>query len=149
MGEVIPLDYFSRRWPDDRPGLREPYGPWRAIDLRGRRPDGHPGAPYGPNGRVILVVGQVWVECDSQRLYVIKQLDFTNSSLYSYDVAFEEYGRGGQIEIYPDEVFRSQMQVWDEFDSLRSASKVPRVRVVNESSEIGCSIYDGDGYRID
>ena len=149
MGDVIPINYLSSRWPNDRPGLRKDDEAWRAIDLRGRRPDGHHGAFYAPNGKVSLAVGQVWVEYNSQRLYVIKQLDYTQSALYSYDVVFQEYGRGGQPEIYPDVVFRSQMQIWDEFDAERSASEVSWVRVVNESSEIGYSVYDEDGYRID
>jgi hypothetical protein len=149
MGDVIPFDYFSTQWPEDRAGLRKPDEAWRAIDLRGRRPAGHPGTADTSQGKVRLATSQVWVEYHTQRLFVITQLYFTQGPLYSYDVVFEEYGRGGPSEIYPDTVFRSQMQIWDEFDAERTATMVPWLRVVNESHEFSYSIYDEDGYRID
>lgn len=118
MGEVIPFPDQSR-WPSDRPGLRKPNGPWRTIDLKGRRPSGHPAPEYGPRGRVKLAIGQVWVECHSQELYVVKDLVDARCSLYSYDVVLIAYKRERIQRVLAEATIRCTMQVWDRFESER------------------------------
>lgn len=162
MGEVIAFPDFSR-WPSDRPGLRKRNAPWRAIDLKGRRPSGHPPAlAYGPHGRVKLALDQTWVECHTQQLYVIKDLIYTRTTLYSYDVTLVAYKQERVQRVLAEATLRCTMKVWDQFESQRRKG-VSELRELAETDSgspwkgtptagsFALSFFglDEDGYRID
>lgn len=161
MGDVIPF-IDPKEWPCNRPGLRKSDGPWRTIDLKGRRPVGHRPPTYGPRGGVLLAIDQVWVEYHSQELYVIKDLVYTRGTYYSYDVVLAAYKQERVQRVLAEGTLRYTMQIWDQFEADRKERVEELCELAENDPEspwrgtgtAGASALsffglDGDGYRID
>ncbi len=126
MGEVLYLSDYQRpsavkikprrrrRRVKRRP--KKAAGPWRFADLQGRRPRGHSKIKYGPRGRVLMALDQVWVDGATQELWVVHDLvpvKHRKGSLYPNDVLLIAY-RGTRFWKLAETTVRLTMRVWDQ-----------------------------------
>jgi len=87
---------------------------WRFKDLQGGRPQGHPAhIERGPKGRIILAVGQVWVEGHTQNLVVIRELWVARNTFYPHDVVFAPYLNKCEAHCLAETTFRMTHEIWD------------------------------------
>lgn len=118
MGEVVNFPWHPLR--GQRRMTEAKAGTWTFASLNGARPLKHPELQYGPDRRVTLEVGQVWVWCECQELWVIKKLNPIRKGFYINDVTIARYRlRVMYPDCIPEGEFRMRFQVWDAFAASR------------------------------
>ncbi|MDB5264554.1 MAG: hypothetical protein JWN64_125 [Parcubacteria group bacterium] len=162
MGDILEFPEVPDRWPSSRPGLRKPNGPWRAIDLKGKPPEGHQSPSYGPRGKVLIATEQVWIEGHTQRVYVVVELINIRDTFYPHDVIFASYKDMSKRRRLAETTFRLSMKIWDVFEVERKplvesvcvgAKHDPTSpwKGVPQASVYALNFFglDNEGYRID
>lgn len=86
---------------------------WHMADLGGHRPTGHPTLKRGPRGKVLLELGQVWVEPHNDELWVIDEIKKVRDAFYPHDVLLIRY-QGCVVRKIAESSLRSGFQVWDD-----------------------------------
>ncbi|MDE2071401.1 MAG: hypothetical protein KGI70_01545 [Patescibacteria group bacterium] len=128
MGEVIYLAHHIARRQKTKLKVRRKKLP-PAIrreklrvfkDLKGKRPKGHPKVKRGKRGKVILQVGQVWVEGHTQRLWVLTDMAVARKSFYKHDVIMSAYKSSG-FQIFSEATLRMTMTIWDDWGAEQKA----------------------------
>jgi hypothetical protein len=95
-----------------RKGIKSLPGIPRLADLAGKRPRGHPKLERTERGRVLLALGQVWVERHSSELWVIREMVIQPNG--KARVYLSRYGSRAVVYDYGEANFRSNMAVWEQ-----------------------------------
>lgn len=104
---------------------------FRLANLKGKRPRGHPEIKRNSHGKVLLAASQVWVEKDTDDLWVIKELcECANGR---QEVYLRPYGSWMTARVVLDTTLRSNMSVWE--DAVRRNQRRARTLVTTFTTE--------------
>lgn len=114
---------WNKRYP--KPGTwfvnedgQKTYRFWRLDDLAGYRPHRHPEEiNYGVRGKVLLALGQVWVEYHNDKLWVVNTLTLRPDG--KYNVLLTVYKNSEMVRLVSESTLRSKMEIWEEAVAAR------------------------------
>ena len=128
---VVPLfkpEKKKCRWYRDENDGKWYYHYWKLDELAGRKPRGPPQLKFGPRGKVLLAKKQVWVELDSDELWVISSLRVRDDG--KHIVYLKHYLLNEESRRITETTLRSSMMVYEE--ALRPITPGPRQKLTPE-----------------
>jgi len=119
---------------------------YRLADLKGERPRNHPETRYNPHGKAILAVLQIWVEKNTDDLWVIVALCTHVDG--RQEVYLRPYGSRIMTRVVLEKTLRGDMVVWDKavLRNRRRACTLTGIFTVEEI--IGLGIDPTTGNRV-
>lgn len=117
---------------------------YRLADLNGARPKNHPEIEYNPHGKALLALLQVWVEKNTDDLWVIVALRTHADG--RQEVHLRPYGSHIVTRTVFEKTLRSDMIVWDKaaLRNQRRARTLAEIFTIEETVGFGINPVTGD-----
>ena len=134
-----------------KPGWHQQQGvrrflPYRVIDVYvpGKKPRGHPRVKRAKRGKVIVGVGQVWVEIHTDALWQIAEITYNNNG-DALDIFLRPYRCRTIMKGVSEKGLRLCFQVWEKAMESKSVltEKVAKALRSGEGKALGLSIESG------
>lgn len=128
--------YIKRKEASQKIKIHNPKGKgvykvWRYGDLNGLRPKGHPTVfTYGPRGKVLLEIGQVWVEIHNGILWRVNELDTRHDGTYKVTLGLYYHPKRND-RMLAETTLRLNMEIWDVVGQKRSELLTKLKRCIN------------------